>query len=193
MKRNTSEKRWRGWLRFSLRSLVVVVLVLGLWLGSIVRSARLQQEAVAAILKLQGTARYDWERKDGRNLKSGGPSAPKWLVDLVGVDYFSHVTQVRLVATPQLSEKEITLISQLSGLEELDLHRSPITDRSLEKFAGLTSLQSLTLFHTDVGDPGLKHLRRMSRLRILSLENTRVTDQGATALQSALPKLSIKR
>ena len=42
--------------------------------------------------------------------ESGGPSASKWLVDLVGVDYFSHVTQVRLVATPELSEKEIVLI-----------------------------------------------------------------------------------
>ena len=39
---------WRRYLRFSLRGLIVLVLVIGVWVGCIVRSARIQREAVAA-------------------------------------------------------------------------------------------------------------------------------------------------
>ena len=66
MKRNTSEKRCRvAKIQPSIagcgraRARVVA--------GLDCSHARLQQEAVSAILKLQGTARYDWERKDGLN------------------------------------------------------------------------------------------------------------------------------
>jgi hypothetical protein len=45
---------WRRYLRFSVRGLIVVVLLMGAWLGSIVRSARIQREAVAAIRKVGG-------------------------------------------------------------------------------------------------------------------------------------------
>src|SRR3954453_3659137 len=81
------------------------------------------------------------------------------------IDYFGHVTQVRLVATRQLSDTELIHISHLSRLEELDLHRSPVTDAGLIHLEGLTDLQSLHLFHTGVSDAGLVHLRGLARLR----------------------------
>jgi hypothetical protein len=183
----------RKYLRFSLRSLLVLILLIAGWLGWIVHRARAQRDAVAAILKLQGTVKYDWERKDGRNLPNGKPWWPGWLVSLFGIDYFARVTQVRLVAVHELSDSELVHISNLSGLEELDLHRSPVTDARLSYLAGLTDLQSLTLFHTPVSDTGLVRLTKMHRLRTLSIEDTSVTDSGAAALQKALPKLSIKR
>jgi hypothetical protein len=184
---------WRRYRHLSLRSLLVLVLVIGGWLGWMVHSARVQREAVAAIQKIEGTARYDWERKDGCSLPNGKPWWPTWLVDQIGIDYFGHVTRVRLVATHQLSETELNHISHLSRLEELDLHRSPVTDAGLAHLAGLTDLQSLILFHTEVSDAGLLHLRGLSRLRSLSLESTKVTDAGVQALQKALPKLTISR
>jgi hypothetical protein len=99
-----------------------LILAIGGWLGWIVHSARVQRDAVAAIEKLKGTARYDWERRNGVNIPGGRPMWPKWLVDRIGIDYFGHVTQVRLVATPELSESDLIHVSHLSGLEELDLH-----------------------------------------------------------------------
>jgi hypothetical protein len=184
---------WRRILRVSLRSLLVLVLVIAAWLGWIVHSARVQRDAVAAIRKLEGTVRYDWERADGRNLPNGQPRWPKWLVDQIGIDFFGHVTQVRLVAVHQLSDAELNHISHLSGLEELDLHRSPVTDESLARLDGLTGLQSLILFHTPISDAGLMRLKRLGRLRNLSIENTKVTDAGVAELQKALPKLTISR
>jgi hypothetical protein len=184
---------WRRYLHLSLRSLLVLVLVIGGWLGWMVHSASVQRDAVAAILKIDGTVRYDWERKDGRSLSNGKPWGPRWLVDRIGIDYFGHATQVRLVATHQLTETELIQISHLSRLEELDLHRSPVTDAGLAHLEGLTYLQSLHLYHTGVSDAGLAHLRGLARLRNLSIENTKVTDDGVRALQKALPKLTISR
>ena len=40
---------WRRFLRFSVRGLIVVVLVIGAGLGWIVRQAHIQRDAVAAI------------------------------------------------------------------------------------------------------------------------------------------------
>ena len=45
---------WRRFLRFSVRGMIVVVLVIGGWLGWLVRSARIQREAVAAIEEAGG-------------------------------------------------------------------------------------------------------------------------------------------
>jgi internalin A len=162
-------------------------------MGWMVHRARVQRDAVAAIQKIDGTVRYDWERKDGRSFPNGKPWEPRWLVDRIGIDYFGHVTQVRLVATHQLSDAELIHISHLSRLEELDLHRSPVTDAGLAHLEGLADLQSLHLFHTGVSDGGLVHLRGLARLRNLSIENTKVTDAGVRELQTALPKLIISR
>ncbi len=51
----------RRFPRFSMRRLVVVALVIGAGLGWMVRSARIQREAVRAIEKAGGSVDYDWE------------------------------------------------------------------------------------------------------------------------------------
>jgi hypothetical protein len=59
---------WRRFLRFSVRGLIVIVIVVGVALGWIVREAHIQRDAVAAIEKAGGSVRYDWESW-----------VPKWL------------------------------------------------------------------------------------------------------------------
>jgi hypothetical protein len=90
---------WRRFLRFSLRGLIVLVLVIGLWFGLIVRPAHVQRDAVVAITKAHGSVKYDWEWSNGNAIPGGKPWAPEWLVDLIGVDYFGHVTQVSPTTT----------------------------------------------------------------------------------------------
>ena len=55
---------WRRFLRVSVRGLIVLVLVTGAGVGWLVRSARIQREAVAAIRKAGGGVSYDsrWDR-----------------------------------------------------------------------------------------------------------------------------------
>jgi hypothetical protein len=58
---------WRRYLRFSVRGLIVLVLVIGAGLGWIVRSARMQREAVAAIKNAGGSVSYDWRWSNGNS------------------------------------------------------------------------------------------------------------------------------
>jgi hypothetical protein len=44
----TIRRPWRRHLRFSVRGLIVLVLVTGGWLGWVARGARIQREAVSA-------------------------------------------------------------------------------------------------------------------------------------------------
>ena len=49
----------------SVRALLVLILVVGLWLGWVVHKAREQREAVAALQKFGGFVHYDWEFVNG--------------------------------------------------------------------------------------------------------------------------------
>jgi hypothetical protein len=95
---------WHRYLRFRVRGLIVVVLLVGCWLGWIVRNARIQREAVAAIKNAGGSVMYDWEWQSGRRNRGGKPRAAKWLVNTLGVDYFGDVTYVVI---PRASEEEL--------------------------------------------------------------------------------------
>ncbi len=77
---------WQRFLRFSVRGLIVLVLVIGAWLGWLVRSARIQREAVAAIKQDGGRVSYEWELRNGKFIRGGKSWAPKWLTHLIGVD-----------------------------------------------------------------------------------------------------------
>jgi hypothetical protein len=86
----------RHWLRISIRSLVVLVLIVGVWLGWMVRAARIQREAVEANHMAGGKVSYDWEWNYGVHLPGGKPFVPRWLVDLLGPDYFGDLVYVYL-------------------------------------------------------------------------------------------------
>ena len=88
--------RWRRYVRFRVRALVLVVPLIGLWLACLVRSARFQHDAVAAIRMAHGRVWYEWQYREGMSSTSwvGDPTAPRWLVDRPGVDFFGSVVAV---------------------------------------------------------------------------------------------------
>jgi hypothetical protein len=162
---------WRKYLRFSVRGLIVLVLVVGAGLGWIVHRADVQRDAVAAILKTGGVVSYDWDRRDGAWISGAKPRAPSWLVDLVGVDYFGHAAYVGFPLHP----------------------RAAATDATLAEVGRLTRLQRLDLCSSPVTDAGLVHLKGLTKLRYLDLAGTQVTDAGVRELSQALPGLEIVR
>ena len=186
---NPVSRPWRRFLRFSVRGLVVLALVIGGWLGWIARSARIQREAVAAIVKAGGTVSYDWEWTNGKSIAEGKPWAPRWLVDLIGVDYFAHVTYVALISAAMEADTAMAHIGRLTRLQHLNLAHSPVRDAGLANLEALRCLSYLNLAETQVTDAGMKHLRRMTSLTGLGLGHTRVTDAGLAHL-SGLTNLS---
>ena len=108
----------RRWLRISVRGLIILVLVIGGWLGWAVHNARIQREAVAAVERAGGEVMYDWQWQYNAPAR-GRPWAPRWLVDRVGIDYFGHVTLVNLVHRGSEVESAIRHVSRLGRLQEL--------------------------------------------------------------------------
>ena len=90
-----------------MRGMLVLVLLMGGWLRIDRTEREIQREAVAAIRQVRGTVKYDWEWKDGYAIPGGKPPAPAWLVDLIGVDYFGHVTHVCLWHMSETMEAQV--------------------------------------------------------------------------------------
>ncbi len=175
-------RRWRRYVRFSVRGLLVLVLVIGVWLGWIVHQARVQRYAVATIKAAGGSVNYDWEWSDGKSFPGGKPWAPRWLTDLIGVDVFGHVTGVFLYTSSTPTDEVIVQVGRLTRLELLGLGPSA-SDKGLEHWKGLTNLSVLDLSSTQVTDAGLAHLKGLTNLFFLSLDSTQVTDAGLAHLK----------
>jgi hypothetical protein len=181
-------RRWCRYLRLSLRGLIVLVLVIGAALGWIVRSARIQHNAVTAIRNAGGDVGYNWEWSNGKVLPGGKPWAPSRLVDLIGVDYFGHVTVVALY--PTATAAPMVPVGRLTGLQRLDAFGSSVSDAGLAHLKGLAELSALDLDGTQLTDAGLRHLKGLTSLTWLGLRETHVTDAGLVHLKG-LTKLSV--
>ncbi len=179
----------RKLLRFSVRGLILLVLAIGAALGWLVRSARIQREAVAAITKAGGEVNYNWEWSNGTPISGGKPWAPKRLVDLVGLDYFGHVTRV------SYWQRGMDLVlGQFEQWRRRKVLKSTIRNGTAftADLKVLSQLSCLDLSSTDVTNDGLAHLKGLTRLSELDLSQTRVTDTGLAHLKG-LTNLSCLR
>jgi hypothetical protein len=193
MRSKPVSRLWRKYRRLSVRGLIVLVLVIGAGMGWLVRSARIQREAVGAIKKEGGGVRYNWESSDGVLIPGGKPWAPRWLVDCVGVDYFGHVVDVAVSLFSKSPDATVEQAGRLTRLTLLRLNQTPLTDAGLAHVKGLNDLVYLDLTGTEVTDAGLAHLTGLSKLSYLQLTRTHVTDGGVNKLHQALPNLTIVR
>ena len=188
---------WRHRLRFSVRGLILLVLILGVamgWIAHFARNVRVQREALTAVDKAYGSVVYDWQFEGGRfRLKKGTniisdavPWWPRWLVDRLGVDCFGHVTHVRIgyapTPNPDHLEEALAHVGCLDRLKEVRLEGQPVTDAALAHLGGLIGLQVLILDDTRVTDAGLRHLEGMTGLEGLGLVGNRISDAGLAHL-----------
>ncbi len=206
-------RRWQRFLRFSVRGLIVLVLLIGAGLGWLVRSARIQREAVAEIKNARGNVAYNWESSNGKWIPAGRPWAPRWLAALLGVDYFGHVVVAFIKPGSTVTDAVMAKVGRMTQLQGVVLFRTSISDTGLvhlsglrmlaflyldgtqftnaglASISGLTSLSALGLNRTQVTDAGLEHLRELTKLDFLDLTHTQVTDAGLAQLKG-LARLS---
>ena len=133
------------------------------------------------LTKLTGggwTVYYDYDRDHGERLREPAkPPGPAWMVELLGVDFFSDAVIVWLPW--DVGNDDMKHLQGLPRLHWLDLSITrQVTDSGLEQLKGLTDLQMLDLTGAHVTDAGLEHLRGLAKLQWLHLDDTQVTDAG---------------
>ena len=113
----------RRWFRYSLRTFLLVIALLCVWLGIQVNAARRQRDMVAAILRAFGEVHFDYQMVPGKSGKPGDfvidrnspPPGPAWLREFIGEDYFQTAIGVSLANGP-LSESDFARLAELRQL-----------------------------------------------------------------------------
>jgi Leucine-rich repeat (LRR) protein len=182
----------RKWLRLSVRGLLVLVLVIGIWTGWIVRQARIQREAVAAIDNVGGIAcaRYDSDLKPGssRNQLS---SWKKWIEEYIGIDFVDYVAVVQLKSSGNEADwqQAVNRLTDLGQVRVLNLMGRYVNDDVLAQLEGMNCLELLMLQHTGNSDAGLAHVQNLTNLKTVYISGSRISDAGLAHLKG-LTKLS---
>ena len=187
--------------RFSVRGLILFVLVVGIMLGwaiRFVRSVHLQRKAAMAIFQAGGSTWYAWEW--GVDSPAPTPTNSFWEGNhgcvpsgwerWIEVDFVRSINFVFLLHAG--TDREMAHIGHLTQLEVLYLNATRVTDAGLTDLEGLTALRYLSLGGSKITDAGLVHLKGLTNLRVLNLINTKVSDAGIRDLQRALPLVKIE-
>ncbi|MEX2122105.1 MAG: hypothetical protein WD847_21170 [Pirellulales bacterium] len=183
----------RRWLRYSLRSMLGLVTVFGLWLGVQVNRAEQQRRAVAAIERLGGKVHYDWKWRRGwteveLNREVEARKSAR-LRKLLGDHYFDTVVAVDLMYPENnLTDPDLDYLLEFPKLEQVWLTHQPITDKGISQLAHIKTLRILDLQKTAISDACLDDILRLPNLEWLNVGETRVTARGLTHLLK-MPKL----
>ncbi len=136
----------RRFFRYSLRTLMIVVTVFCILLGTVVKRARDQRLAVEAILEMGGWVFYEYQVNDHTNrtiMKNGRqytlerlgklpPPGPAWLRWIIGDEYFTTVNLVGMRGS-QFNDASLEAVKPLTDLKRLALYNTKITDEGLKK------------------------------------------------------------
>ena len=195
--------RGRRWYQFSLRSLLVVTLILGAaggWLGKRLVQKHEERQAIEAIVTAGGDTSFE-------------QSGPRWLRIILGDNFFSEVHRVDVISgndavlaqLPALRDVEVlningsaitgpALVQCLDHLKELPRLRTlcfggphggmmSFGDSDLERIKDLTELESLGFWDASITDDGFKNFERMTQLKLLMVENAPITGAGLINLK----------
>lgn len=184
--------RWRV-VRITLRTLMVLVTALGLWLGWYANRVHQPRRAVAAIRAAGGSVTYSYvlpeDGWDGWGPPYGASPdlpVPLWLMKLAGRDYFTTVVGVQ-----SRSAAALDALLCLPGLVVLDLSYAPVDDADLDVLAGHRRLMLLSLQNTNVSGSCFRTLSHLP-LEVIDVSGPKVTDATLDDL-ARLPHLRCLR
>jgi hypothetical protein len=112
--------------RFSLRSLLVVVTALAVWLGLEANAAKRQSDAVLAIRNTGGVVVYDFETGEESTFAS-------YCRRLAANDVVSSVAEVRFYG-PKVRDADLQIVRSLTSIKRLVLTDTSHSDAGLEEF-----------------------------------------------------------
>lgn len=202
----------RRFLRFGLRTFLVAVTVICIWVGTVKNQADKQTEVVAMVGQINGYCRYDFQFDDhGKFDPNGESSVPQYLLDLLGVDFFHDVVEVnfyqakstnylfamdsgsfRMVdrewrifdpARQEIAARIIDEIQTLESLRIIGLRAMDDMDSVFEELSKLNQLERITVLKGgDLSDQGMASLGNLRNLKYFSIEDTKIGDPSLEIL-----------
>ena len=189
----------RRWLSFSLRSLILLVLLCNAALSWIAhRRERAQEEKQAAgrLSELGAVIYYDAETLQSATGASRWPtlSLASWARKVLGDEFFDRVVGIEL-RNCNFAAEDLAAFETLQRLQWVDLSSTNVTDDCLVHLRKADQLTYVNLAYTEITDEGLKELAQMNTLTRLVLAGSQVTDAGIQHLKSsrALQQLDLSR
>jgi Leucine-rich repeat (LRR) protein len=162
------------WLRFSLRTMMLLVTLLCVWLGVTSYRANKQKRAVERLAG-QGSVGYDYQTTAPFGAPRPLPPGPAWLRELIGSDYFVTVDSAD-VYVKSAGDDSIAALEDFPQLCSLDLHGPGVTDSVLARLSKLTQLRNLCLYDNSITESGWESVGQFIHLKRLLLGGSNVTD-----------------
>ncbi|MBS1990933.1 MAG: hypothetical protein JSS83_10475 [Cyanobacteria bacterium SZAS LIN-3] len=91
----------------------------------------------------------------------------------------------------KLTDEDVSKLTVMSGLKELDLTGTPITSTSVSKLRALGRLERLWLDRTLINDECVPALASLSKLKKLSLSDTKLNDLSLETLRKDLASCEV--
>ena len=190
---------WRRLLRFNLRTMLLIILLVSAWLAWHLDRAKQQKRAVDAVIKAGGRVSYDFQF-DGDPVhtffrENTESPYPEFMLDSLGYDFFHSVVGVVLagdqerIKNRRLSTEWAKHLAGLKNLRFACIKGSQIDDEVLKRLGKLKHLTSVRAWGVySISDEGIKDLLKSRKIEIVSFTNTSLTDESLKHL-SKLPKI----
>ncbi len=214
---NTASANPTRWFQFSLRTLLIATTLAGCaagWMAGKLQTARHQQQAAEAIVKLGGEVIYAYQLDaNGEEIIPCTPPGPQWLRNIDACGLLDEVAEIRIETDEQLSQiknlprlrtvriacserisdaglKHLPEAPQLQQLE-FGRHRH-VTSAGLANLKSLPELQTLDVTYLTVGDADLKNIQGLKRLRELRFIAAQASAAALSEFRHALPGCKIE-
>ena len=211
--------RRRPRLRIGVGGLMLVILVVGLWLGYRVHRARQQRLAVASVREFGGWVEYadgfgvgpdGMTQEAGSSPPSRGKRVPgkrmaalAWFRNWLGDEYWREIAHVNMLGNPHSFpgpdgpsvDAALLPLHGQSGIRTVQLEGELLTDKGLATVATWTGLEVFRLWWGGgITDDGVASLAGLPRLRIVFLSVTDLTDPAIDHLADlpALEELTVE-
>ncbi|MFO0901260.1 MAG: hypothetical protein U0836_27860 [Pirellulales bacterium] len=177
-------------MTFSLRTLLLVLTALGLWLGWMADRSRRQSRAIAGIERLGGRIWYDFQYSNGRLDTKREPGLPEWLWPIFGKGRVEYVDFTFAPVQDKDLEELPRLLADLPKFRGLSFDRSRVGDATVQRLAGLVNFQALNLDGTRVTDLAIPAILAMEDVEAVSLVFADGISAAGLAQLQAHPRLS---
>ena len=87
----------------------------------------------------------------------------------------------------EIDDAALDCLAHLTGLHELYLSDTSVSDEGLRRLGKLEGLQRLSIYHTAISDAGLENLTRLSELKWLTCSGTEITEDGLERFRQRVP------